>query len=299
MGVNLRGADLSMSSFDRADLTNASLALATCAAASFREANLSHSNLLRTYFHHTDLHSANLYGAAIDETVFIESRMSHINLAHAVIVSARFLGCDLSTAKGLNTVRHQFPSTIGIETLYDARAKVPEAFLRRCGVPEELINIAKSLAISPIEFYSCFISYCSKDQDFADRLYSDLQSKGVRCWFAPEDLKIGDKFRIRIDESIRIHDKLLLVLSEHSVSSDWVEKEVETAMERERQEERTVLFPIRLDDAVMDIPNGWPADIRRTRHIGDFTKWKNHDHYQKAFDRLLRDLKSDEKPKSS
>jgi hypothetical protein len=54
-----------------------------------------------------------------------------------------------------------------------------------------------------------------------------------------------------------------------------------------------VLFPVRLDDAVMDAQAGWAADIRRTRHIGDFQNWKAHDLYSKAFERLLRDLKSE------
>jgi hypothetical protein len=31
--------------------------------------------------------------------------------------------------------------------------------------------------------------------------------------------------------------------------------------------------------------------VSRTRHIGDFTRWKEHDAYQKALERLLRDLK--------
>jgi hypothetical protein len=55
---------------------------------------------------------------------------------------------------------------------------------------------------------------------------------------------------------------------------------------------RTILFPIRLDDTVMETDQAWAADIRRTRHIGDFRDWKNHDSYKKAFDRLLRDLKA-------
>jgi len=114
----------------------------------------------------------------------------------------------------------------------------------------------------------------------------------VRCWFAPEDLKIGDKFRARIDEAIRYHDKLLLVLSEHSVNSKWVEKEVETAFDKETPD-HTVLFPIRLDEAVMKTDRAWAADIRRTRHIGDFCHWKDLDAYQKAFDRLLQDLKAE------
>jgi hypothetical protein len=117
-----------------------------------------------------------------------------------------------------------------------------------------------------------------------------FQDNAVRCWYAPEDLRIGDKFRTRIDESIRVHDKLLLVLSERAIRSQWVEKEVESAFERERRENRTVLFPIRLDDSVMTTDEAWAADIRRTRHIGDFTQWEQHSEYTKAFKRLLRDL---------
>ena len=141
---------------------------------------------------------------------------------------------------------------------------------------------------------SCFISYSSKNQKFADRLYLHLQNNNVRCWFAKEDLKIGEKIRVGIDESIRMHYKLLLVLSKQSVESEWVENEVETAMEKERKQKRTVLVPIMLDNSVMKIESGWPADVRRSRNIGDSRKWKDHDSYQKAFDRLLRDLKAEE-----
>ncbi|MGA9364591.1 MAG: toll/interleukin-1 receptor domain-containing protein [Bacteroidota bacterium] len=140
---------------------------------------------------------------------------------------------------------------------------------------------------------SCFISYSSKDEEFAARLYADLQTHGVKCWFASEDLMIGQKIRPGIDEAIRIHDKLLLVLSKSSVKSEWVEKEVETAFEKERKENKTVLFPVRVDEAVFDTEVAWAADIRRTRHIGDFRNWQKHADYKKAFDRLLRDLKAD------
>lgn len=143
------------------------------------------------------------------------------------------------------------------------------------------------------QFYSCFISYSSTDQEFAEHLHADLQNQGVRSWFAPEDLKIGDPFQQRIEEAICRLDKLLLVLSERSVQSTWVEKEVETAFEEERRRKTTVLFPIRLDDALMQTNQAWAADIRRTRHIGDFRKWKHHHSYQKAFARLLRDLQAD------
>jgi hypothetical protein len=70
---------------------------------------------------------------------------------------------------------------------------------------------------------------------------------------------------------------------------------VEAAFEKERKQKRTVLFPIRLDDAVMETPEAWAAEIRRTRQIGDFRKWRSHDGFQKSLARLLRDLKHGEK----
>jgi uncharacterized protein YjbI with pentapeptide repeats len=142
------------------------------------------------------------------------------------------------------------------------------------------------------EFYSCFISYSSKDAAFASRLHAELEKNGVRCWYAPEDIKIGEEFRQTIDDAIREYDKLLLVLSEHSVRSSWVQDEVEACLERERRQQRQVLFPIRLDEAVTDTHQAWAAAIRRRRHIGDFTRWRDAAAYDEAFQRLLRDLKA-------
>jgi hypothetical protein len=66
---------------------------------------------------------------------------------------------------------------------------------------------------------------------------------------------------------------------------------VRTALAEEERDGRTVLFPVRVDDAVMDTTEQWAHDLRRTRHIGDFTRWKEHDAYSKALERQLRDLK--------
>lgn len=283
--ANLNGADLSWANFRGADLTEAALSHcalreADLASVRMREADLSHADLRDADLRSSDLSRANLHGA---------------NLQGACLLWTTFADVDLSQAKGLETIEHMGPSSIGIDTIYRSKGQIPEVFLRGAGVPETFITYIRSLVGQPIEFYSCFISYSSKDDEFAQRLYADLQSKGVRCWFAPEDLKIGDRFRQRIDESIRIHDKLLLALSADSINSPWVESEVEAALERERREQRLVLFPIRLDDAVMGTTQAWGADLRRTRHLGDFTRWKDRDSYQTSFTRLLRDLSQSEK----
>jgi hypothetical protein len=288
----------------RAHLPRAGLAWANLLDADLGGADLGRANLSRAFLHGADLgmailSRANLFRADLDLADLTGANLSAAilggaNLTNAMIMDTMFADNDLSKVKGLETVHHRGPSTIGIDTIYKSKGNIPEVFLRGCGVPEDFILYMKSLVGKPIEFYSCFISYSSQDDDFAQRLHADLHEHNVRCWFAPEDLKIGDKFRMRIDEAIRIHDKLLLVLSESSVKSAWVEKEVETAFEKERrQDNKPVLFPIRLDDAVMETDQAWAADVRRTRHVGDFTRWKAHDAYQQALQRLLRDLKAE------
>ena len=59
----------------------------------------------------------------------------------------------------------------------------------------------------------------------------------------------------------------------------------------ERRRGETVLFPLRIDDTVMDTNEAWAAKLRAQRHVGDFRHWKDHDGYKKSFERVLRDLK--------
>ncbi|ASQ90112.1 hypothetical protein CHL67_03485 [Prosthecochloris sp. GSB1] len=304
-GVNLIGARLSGACLEGADLSGADLSEADFHAALLNGADLSDADLIGVDLSAADLRGACLNGVDLHDAELIGTNLLNADLSGAKFCTATFRGVtltharcretifadiDLSEVIGINTVQHDGPSTIGIDTLYKSKGNIPEVFLRGCGVPDQMIEYARSLTASPIEYYSCFISYSHKDNEFAQRLHNDLQAKGVRCWFAPHDLKIGDKIRPTIDESIRIHDKLLLILSEHSVRSDWVEHEVEHALDLEMEKKRNVLFPVRVDEAVMDSKTGWAGNVRRQRHVGDFTQWKNHDAYSKAFERLLRDL---------
>jgi hypothetical protein len=163
------------------------------------------------------------------------------------------------------------------------------------GLENAIVRSFAAIGGKSSDFFSCFVSYSSKDEALAKRFYFDLQNQGVQCWFAPEDLRTGDPIRKRVGEAILSHDKLLVLLSIDSVRSHWVRDEVETAFERERQENRLILFPVALDDSIMQTDEEWAATIRRERHIGDFRKWKDESAYAKAFDRLLRDLKRESK----
>ena len=297
--ANLRNANLSQSDFYKASFNDTDMRGATLRGVIFheatfvtsdlRKANLENADLTLAYFGGVLLDEANLTKTVLNTTVFNGAILSHTDFTEAQMSLVLFGDVDLSTAQALKTVKHSKPSTIGIDTIVKSQGNISEHFLRGAGVPDAIITYARSLINDPIEYYTCFISYSSKDREFAERLYADLQSKGVRCWYAPEDLKIGDKFWHKIDESIRLYDKLLVVLSKTSVVSTWVENEVMAALEKEHKQNQVVLFPIMLDDSVMETNLPWAANMRRTRHIGDFKKWKSHDDYQRAFNRLVLD----------
>ncbi len=121
----------------------------------------------------------------------------------------------------------------------------------------------------------------------------------MRCWFAPEEMKAGRKVYEQIDEAIRLHDKLLLVLSEHNMKSEWVNTEIAKARKRELKDGKRVLFPEWLvgfealrDWECFDADAGKDSAREiREYFIPDFSNWKEHDSYQTAFQRLVKDLK--------
>jgi len=287
-GTNLSGADLCSAKLNEADLGFADLS-----GAKLLQVDLTGAYLIAADLNRANLTGANLRRARLQGANFTGANLNRVKFSYAILGSTVFADLDLSQAKDLNTCRHHAPSSIGIDTLSRSQGEIPDEFLRGCGVPEQFITYARSLVGQAIEFYSSFISYSSHDEAFAERLHADLVAKTLRCWFAPEDLKIGDRFQEQIEQSIRLFDKVMIVLSAASVQSRWVEREVSAAREHEDRENRTILFPIRIDDAVMDAPQPWAAEIRRTRHISDFRRWKDHDSYQKGLERLLRDLRAD------
>ena len=245
-----------------------------------------------------NLSGTNIYGAILIGTNFHGANLDGMNLTDAGVGATIFTNVDLSGVKGLETVSHLGPSSIGIDTIYKSKGKIPHIFLRGAGVPENFIEYMASLVGTGIEFYSLFISYSTKDQEFADRLHADLQDKGVRCWFAPHNVKGGKKLHEQIDEAIRLYDKLLLILSPASMESEWVKTEISKARKREVKEDKRVLFPIRLcsyealrDWECFDADAGKDSAREiREYFIPDFSNWKDHDSYKLAFDKLLNDL---------
>jgi hypothetical protein len=220
----------------------------------------------------------------------VEADLTGADLTQAKLHRTVFGDTRLKDSHGLDSCDHWGPSIVDYQTL-QLSGPLPTEFVQGIGLPDTLIEYLPSLLNQPLQFYSCFISYSSKDQEFAERLHADLQNKGVRCWFAPHDMPIGAKILDALDEAIRLRDRVLLILSENAIASDWVEDEVSKAFAQERERRHVILVPIRLDDAVRQSPEPWARKLRDQRNIGDFTRWKDHDAYRRGFERLLRDLR--------
>ena len=330
--ANLRGANLWQADLEKASLKGANLQKADLSCATLLEAILSHANLINADLHNTvlnyaelissclidadlttaniayaDLSCANLAGANLssanlEATNLISATLTQTNFSGAQMSNTILGNVDLSEVLGLENVHHRGPSFIGIETLYKSQGKIPDKFLLDAGVPEEIIDIARSIRNGPpIQWHSCFISYSTKDEEFARRLHSRMREANMRVWFAPEDLKGGKKLHEQLFEAIQIHDRLLIVLSEHSIQSEWVMTEIRKARAEEKKEKRRKLFPIRLTDfetlrdwTCFDADTGKDLAVEvREYFIPDFSNWKNHDAFESAFARLKKDLEAE------
>ena len=282
-GADLSEADLKRAIFIRSDLASVDLGNANCQRADFRWAYL-----IKAIFNGSDLSGANLIEANLTK-----AELKQCNLSEAFVAWSCFGDNDLSDTLGLDAVKHFGPSTIGIDTIYRSRGNIPEEFLRGAGVPEHFILYTRYLNEKAFKHNSCFISFSGNDRNFIEKIGEDLQREGVRCWYAPEELKMGDAIRQQVDQLIRVQDKLLVVLSKFSVESPWIQKEVEAAIEQERNCKRKVLFPVRLDNGLMDAEKDWLEGLQKTHHIYDFTAWQQWEAYYMEFSQLVEDLKTD------
>lgn len=304
-GADLRGADLSGANLpgarlNHADLKDARLGGADLEGADLNRADLADAVLTGAVLRHADLRGARLRGA----------RLSGADFADALSASTTFADADLVEAKGLETIRHLGPSTVGTDTLYRSAGKLPEAFLRGCGLSDWQIESAKLYqpelsneeitdilyrvhdlrAQQAIQISPLFISYTHTDAPFVDRLETHLKGVGVRFWRDVHHSTAG-RLERQIDRAIRHNPTVLLVLSERSVRSDWVEHEARLARKLEQETGRDVLCPVALDDSWK--ASRWPERLREQieeYNILDFSNWEDFDYMRRMFMRLIEGL---------
>jgi len=290
--ANLERANLARADLFRSNLLRANLSDALLAGADLGAAILGRANLSRAVMWMANLAGANLVQADLTDADLGKARLSSTEMAGASMRGARLhdtvlSDLDLSRTEHLISCRHEGPSAIDHRTL-DRSGTLPLSFLRGCGLPEPFIE-SLSTIVDPHRAYDpCFIRSDPHDLAFAQRLWADLQHEGVRCWCGPEG-GAGDEVA---RQASRHRARMILILSERALCSDWIVAELRRIVEEERRRHRTALVPIRIDDAIADSPHSWVARIRSDRTVRDFSEWRDRISYQGALGRLLGDLRS-------
>jgi hypothetical protein len=294
-GANLRGANwfdgcFQIPFFTSADLRGADLTGANLSGANLAGANLTEAILTRANLSQVDLADADLIAADLREAILRDVRLDRAKLTDVTCGSTIFADLDLSHIGGLESIRHVGPSTVGIDTLYKSRGQIPEVFLRGCGVPEHLVTHCRTLVEQAVYFFPAFISYSRKDTHFARRLHDILQSRGVRCWLETEHITPAHHFWYESEGGNRLWDKVILCCSKHSLTGDWLDRELESLFTKEQEIEEDLgwepdpdpslarlLIPLDLDGhLVSDAYRGSMKQKIINRRVVGFNNWEDN-----------------------
>jgi TPR repeat protein len=93
--------------------------------------------------------------------------------------------------------------------------------------------------------HDVFISHSARDKPSADAVCARLESRGIRCWIAPRDIRPGMTWGTAIVEAIDHARVMLLVFSSHANGSPQITREVERAVNK-----GLVVMPVRVEDVV-------------------------------------------------
>lgn len=96
-----------------------------------------------------------------------------------------------------------------------------------------------------------FISHSTRDKPFVRKLAADLVANGVKVWLDEQRILVGDSIPEKIAQGLADSDFFLIVVSQNSVDSPWVKKELNSALVHEIERRKVAVLPIKLDDANM------------------------------------------------
>ena len=104
-----------------------------------------------------------------------------------------------------------------------------------------------------------FISYKAEELEEASWVRSVLESNGISCWMAPKSIPGGSSYAAEIPQAIRGAKVFVLILSERSQGSQWVSRELDTALNQGK-----VVMPFMLENcALRDDFNFYLTNVQR------------------------------------
>lgn len=130
-----------------------------------------------------------------------------------------------------------------------------------------------------------FISYSSEDKIVADAVVAALENRGIRCWYAPRDIKAGTDWGESITNAISESSLMLLIFSESSNRSKRVLDEIYYSI----SEGKTIL-PFRIEN--LD-PSGAMRLHLSSRHWLDAYDPSWEAHINKLIDTVTSNLEKE------
>lgn len=115
-----------------------------------------------------------------------------------------------------------------------------------------------------------FLSHSSKDKSFVKTLAKDLLATGHEVWLDEWEIRVGECIVKKVEEGIENSDYVIIVLSNHSVSSTWVGKEWRSKYMEEIVENEVRILPVIIEDCVVPplLSSKKYADFRRSYSQG-------------------------------
>ncbi|MBM3943203.1 MAG: TIR domain-containing protein [SAR202 cluster bacterium] len=303
-GANLQGADLDRVILSEANLTGANLSGANLARVSLvgtnlTGANLSNTNMNRATLTRTNLANAELSGCDLYEAVFNNAVVTGAKFASSILGYTVFQNLDLSGALGLEQVRHDGPSTIGIDTFFRSGGRIPDAFLHGAGVPEAILALQKSLQGGPGLGGDIFISCAEADVPIARNLQQDLRACGIRSWIFSEDVRgvalverHSTSDQEEVERWLRAYDRLIVVCSQKGLDSEVVRNDIVHAEEQEKSRNQWLAYLVASDNVMIQGRHRVARGLLEQHVVFDL-RGRDSDQaaYQKELARLVDNLK--------
>lgn len=237
--ANLRGANLSQANLCRVNLGEARLFKANLREANLREADLNWADLSEA-----SLFKASLIGADLSGADLTKVKLENTDFSQATVGDTILVNIDLSGALNLETVQHQSPSTIDMNTIYQSQNKIPRVFLIGAGIHPDIIRWQHSLHTRP----TVFISYNHSDEQEKNQLLahlSALQRNDLIDLWHDHRIPAGADWKEEIKKAMTRASVAILLISANFLNSDFIfEEEIPTFLKRRKSAEKLHIYPI-------------------------------------------------------
>ena len=309
-GADLRGADLSGADLDRTVLSDADLSGADLSGANLQRSSLIGARLAGANFTGANFSGADLVRSDLTDAVLTDADMFQTRIWGCTLNGADFGGaalgytvlqdCDLRNAIGLERVRHDAPSSIGVDTVYRSGGLIPGPFLSGAGVPGSIAALQETIAGAGRNRGEFYISCRDDDEEFARKLSSDLGELGITTWVFSERVRgnalvsrLSSSDQEEIERWLRNYDKLIVVASSRAIEYETILNDITAARDRQQSADRWLLYFVAPDDALMN-PRARAARTMAAENVIFDLRAGDEDTYRSELARMAEALQQDQ-----